>query len=108
MHGADDDVDVVALDQLVDVVDGFRRLGFVVDLEILELTPAELAALLLDVEAEPVLDRVAECRVRAGVRQHEPDLDLALRVRGGRRDAKARRQKRAHERSISTSHLKAS
>jgi hypothetical protein len=45
MHGADQHVDVVALDQLVDVVGRLGRLGLVVDLEVLDLATAELAAL---------------------------------------------------------------
>ena len=47
VHGADEHVDVVALDQLVDVVGRLRGFRFVVDLEVLDLAPAELAALLL-------------------------------------------------------------
>ena len=75
VHGADDHVDVVALDQLVDVVGGLGRVGLVVDLEVLDLAAAELAALLLHVELEAVLDRVAERGVGAAVRQHQADLD---------------------------------
>jgi hypothetical protein len=44
VHGADDHVDVVALDQLVDVVRGLGGVGLVVDLEELDLAAAELAA----------------------------------------------------------------
>jgi hypothetical protein len=47
VHGADQHVHVVALDQLVDVVGGLGRVGLVVDLDELDLAPAELAALLL-------------------------------------------------------------
>ena len=65
VHGADDDVDVVALDQLVDVVGGLGRVGLVVDLEVLDLAAAELAALLLNVQPEAVLDRGAERGVGA-------------------------------------------
>ena len=56
------------------------RLGFVVDLEVLDLAPAELAALLLHVELEAVLDRVAERGVGAAVGQHQADLDRAARA----------------------------
>jgi hypothetical protein len=85
VHGADEDIDVVALDQLVDVVGRLRRLGLVVDLEVLHLTAGELAALFLDVELEAVLDRVAERGVGAAVGEHEADLDRAARaLREGR------------------------
>ena len=47
VHGADEHVDLVALDQLVDVVGGLGRVGLVVDLEVLDLAAAELAALFL-------------------------------------------------------------
>ena len=91
VHRADEDVDVVALDQLVDVVGRLRRLRLVVDLEVLDLAPAELAALLLDVELEAVLDRVAERGVGAAVGQHEADLDRAGRaLRQRRRGEKER------------------
>ena len=40
-------VDVVALDQLVDVVGGLAGVALVVDLEVLDRAPAELAALLV-------------------------------------------------------------
>ena len=71
-------VDVVALDQLVDVVGGLGRIGLVVDLDVFDLAAAELAALLLDVQPEAVLDRDAQRRVGAAVRQHQADLELAL------------------------------
>src|SRR5690606_40476657 len=63
VHGADDDVDVVALDQLVHVVRGLGRRGLVVDLEVLDLAAAKLAAVLLDIQPEAVLDRFAELGV---------------------------------------------
>jgi hypothetical protein len=63
VHGADDDIDVVALDQLVDVVGGFRGVALIVDLEVLDLAAAELAAP-RDGELEAVGDRV---RARANV-----------------------------------------
>jgi hypothetical protein len=53
VHGADDDVDVVALDQLVDVVGGLARVALVVDLEVLDLAATELAALLVDASLKP-------------------------------------------------------
>jgi hypothetical protein len=62
---------------------GLGRLRFVVDLEVLDLAAAELAALLLHVELEAALDHVAQAGVGAGVGQHEADLDgrIALRLR---------------------------
>jgi hypothetical protein len=58
----------------------FGRLRLVVDLEVLDLAAAELAALLLHVELEAVLDRVAERGVGAAVGEHEADLDRAARA----------------------------
>ena len=87
MHGTDDDVHVVALDQLVHVVDGLGRFRFVVDLEVLDFAAAERAALLLHVQAKAVLDRGTERRVGTGVGQHQPDLDLRLRMRAACGDA---------------------
>jgi hypothetical protein len=49
-----------AVDELVDVVGRLGGLAFVVDLEVLHLAPAALAALLLHVELKAVFDRVAE------------------------------------------------
>ncbi|XQU67757.1 hypothetical protein OJJOAM_000488 [Cupriavidus sp. H18C1] len=79
VHGADHHVDLVALDELVGVLGRLGRIRFIVDLEVLDLAPAQPAALLLHVHAEAVLDRRAERRVGAGVGQHEADLDLAGR-----------------------------
>src|SRR5690606_28197751 len=64
--------------QLVHVVGGLRRRRFVVDLEVLDLAATELAAVLLDVEAEAVLDGFAELGVGAGVRQHQAGAQLVL------------------------------
>ena len=74
MDGADQDVDLVALDELVGVVGRFGRIGFVVDNEILDLAAPEFSAVFLDRQ----LDRVAQRGVGPGVRQHQPDLDLLL------------------------------
>ncbi|MNS90633.1 hypothetical protein D3C72_1246900 [compost metagenome] len=79
MHRADHHVDLVALDQLGGVFRRLGRIGFIVDLEVLDLAPAELAALLLHIHAEAILDGGAERRVGSRVRQHEADLDLAAR-----------------------------
>jgi len=75
VHGAHEHVDLVALDELVGVVDGLARLALVVDLEVLHLAAAELAALLLHVQLEALLDHVAERGIGAGGRQHEADLE---------------------------------
>jgi hypothetical protein len=53
---------LVALDQLVDVVGGLAGVALVVDLEILDLAAGQLAALLLHVELEALLDRRPERR----------------------------------------------
>ena len=52
VHGADDDVDVVALDELVGVLGRLGRIGFVVDGEELEFPAAQLAAAVLDRQVE--------------------------------------------------------
>src|SRR6185503_11311019 len=56
----------------------------VVDLEVFDLAAAELAALLVHVQLEAVLDRIAERGVGAGVWQHEAHLDLVLGMRAER------------------------
>jgi hypothetical protein len=76
VDGADNDIHIVALDELVDVVGPLRGFRFVVDGEVLELPSAELAALLADIELETVLDRAPQRRIGAGIGQHEADLDL--------------------------------
>src|SRR5690606_32109083 len=57
---------------------------------VLDVQAAELAALLVDVLLEAVLDRIAERSVGAGIRQHESDLDRL----GLRRCAQCQRSKR--------------
>ena len=98
VHRADEHVDVVALDQLVDVVGGLGRVALVVDLDELDLAAAELAALLRHVAAEAVLDRRAERGEGAGGRQHQADLELgracAWAASGGEAAAAAARAMR--------------
>jgi len=94
VDGADQHVDLVALDQLVDVVGGLGRVGLVVDLHVLDLAPAELAALLVDVEPEAVLDGDAQRGVGAGVGQHEADLQFLALGLGRRRGQQRSRGKR--------------
>jgi hypothetical protein len=53
-------------------------LTFVVDAEVLDLAPAELAALLLHVEPEAAFDGVAQRGEGAGERQHQADLERRL------------------------------
>ena len=85
MHGADHDIDLLAVDELVHVVGAFRRFGLIVDHHIFNQTPAELAALLLHVLAECAIDILGERSIRARVRQHETDAQRrGLRNRGRR------------------------
>ncbi|MNS79852.1 hypothetical protein D3C72_1135150 [compost metagenome] len=79
MHRAHHHVHLVPLDQLGGVLGGLGRVRFVIHLEVFDVAPAQLAALLLHIHAEPVLDGRAQRRVGAGVRQHEAHLDLGAR-----------------------------
>ena len=77
VHGADQHIDVVALDQFVHVVGGFGRIGLVVDLHVLDLTATDLAALLGNKQAKTVFNRRAKRGVSAGIGQHQTDLEFA-------------------------------
>ena len=66
------------------------RLGFVVELDELDLAAAELAALFGEIHLDRVGDVLAELRERARIGQHQPDLD-GLRLS----DRKARRERGA-------------
>ena len=92
-------------DELVCVVGRLGGIRFVVDREVLDLPPAELAALLVDRELEPVGDRGAERRERAGIRQHEADLDLALQRLPHRRQAAGRPPRRLRRQRADSSKL---
>ena len=58
----------VALDQLVGVLGGLGRIGFVIHREVLDLAATELAALLRHVLLEAVGDGIAQRRVGTGCR----------------------------------------
>ena len=58
----DDHVDLIALDELVDVIGRLGGVRLVVHLEVLELATAELASLFADIEPEAIFDRRPECR----------------------------------------------
>ncbi len=81
MHGTDHDIDLVAVDQLADVICRLGRIGLVVDAEVLDLAPAEFSSVFLDIQLESVFDRIAERRERSGERQHQPDFQLLLLLR---------------------------
>ena len=76
VNGADQHVDLVALHQAVGVLDALGRVGFVIDLEELDLAPAQLAALFIQGHAEAVFDGHAQLREVAGVGQHEAHAQL--------------------------------
>ncbi len=75
MHGADQHVDFVALDELVSVLWRFGWFRFVVDGEVFQLAAAEFAAALVDGELKSVGDGGAELSIGAGVGQHQADAD---------------------------------
>jgi hypothetical protein len=79
MHGADDDIDLVALHQLVDVLRRLGRIGFVIDGDEFDFAPGQLAAALFHRQLEAVGDGHAELGEGTGVGQHQADLELALR-----------------------------
>ena len=79
----DDEIDLVALDEALDLGDGDIGLQFVVDDDHFGIGAAELAAERLDREVEAVADLAAEHRRRARQRDDDADLDLALCLRIG-------------------------
>ena len=91
MHRADEDIDLVARDQPVRVLRRLGRIGFVVDFEEIDFTSAEFPARLVKRELESVLDRGAELRVSACVRQHEPDTKFGRLCKGNRRQHRSPR-----------------
>ena len=78
MHGTDEHVDIVALDQLVGIFGRFRGVGLVIDGVILDFTSPKLSSLFLHRELEAVGDRIAERSVGAAVRKHQAHLELSL------------------------------
>ena len=89
MHGADQHVDLVALDQAVGVLRRVLGLGLVVELDELDLAPAELAALLREQHFDGEGDVLAELGERARVGEHQPDLQ-GLGLRDGPADRNGR------------------
>ena len=82
---ADDEVDLVAVDQRLGLADGDVGLEFVVLDEQLDLAAAELAAHVLDRELEAVAELLAEHGRRARQRGDDADFQLVLRAGCGRR-----------------------
>jgi hypothetical protein len=76
VHRADHHVDLVALDQLGGVLRRLGRIGLVIDLEVFDLAAAQLAALLLHVHPEAVLDGHAEGGISAVYGSMKPTLIL--------------------------------
>ena len=74
MHRTDDDIDLLAADEAIHVVGGSLWFRLIVDLHERHRTSAELAALLLDVEPEAVVDELAEFGEGARVRQHQANF----------------------------------
>src|SRR5207253_2744594 len=87
---ADDEVDLVALDELLGLADRHVGLQLVVLHRHCRGEPAELAARVLDAEHEAVSQLPAEHRLWAGQHRHDADLEL-LGLRCPGRDH-ARRQ----------------
>ena len=91
VHGAQHHVYLVARDQAVDVVGGFRRLGFVVHLDEFDLSSREFSTGFLQREAKTVLDGDAQRRIGTGIGQHQAHLDLcSLGARDVRKSGHAR------------------
>ena len=80
---ADDEVDLIALEQRLGLGDGDVGLEFVVLHDHLDLAAAELAAEVLDRELEAVAQLLAEHRRRSGERGDDADLELFLCAHGG-------------------------
>ena len=80
VHGAHQHVDVVALDELVDVVGGLGRVGLIVDLDELDLAASELAALFCNLQPKAVFDGDAQRGIGTGVGQHQADFDFCRRL----------------------------
>jgi hypothetical protein len=77
VHRADQHVDLVALHQLVRILDTLGGLGLVVDLEPFDLPATQLAAFFVDGHVDAIFDGHAQLRIGAGVRQHQADPNLA-------------------------------
>ena len=93
-HRADDEIDVIALDEALDLGHRDVRLQFVVDDDHLRIRAAELAAERLDREVEAVADLAAEHRRGSGQGHDDADLHffLSLRAAGLERKGGQRRK----------------
>ena len=78
MDGADDDIDLVALDELTRVFGGLGGVGLIVDGHVFDRAAAHLAAKFIDMLLEAVGNGMPETGVGSRVRQHETDLELAV------------------------------
>ena len=76
VHRAHEHIDFVALHEALRILHAFGGVGFIIHLEILNLTAAKLAALLVDRHAETVFNRHAKLGECAGVGQHEANADF--------------------------------
>ena len=79
MHGADEHIDLVALDESVSIVGRLGWLGLVVHGEKFHIAPTKLTAVLLERDVEALCDRGAERRIGTGVREHQTDAQLRRR-----------------------------
>ena len=99
---ADDEIDLVALEEPLDLGHRDVRLEFVVDDGHFRVEPAELAAEGLDRKVEAVAHLTAEHRGGAGEGQDEPDFHLVL---GGRADGRSRPCGKRREKDRTGLHL---
>ena len=81
MHAANQHIYLVALDEFVDVVSRLGRVGFVIDLEVLDLATGDLATEFGDMLAKTVFNRGAQGGKGAGVGQHQTDFEFARSLR---------------------------
>ncbi len=63
----DQDIDLVAVDQLAGALGALGRVGFVVERNVVDVASAELAALLRDGETQRLVDVAAERGVGAAI-----------------------------------------
>ena len=99
---ADDEIDLIALEEPLDFGHRDVRLQFVVDDGHLRVEPAELAAERLDREVEAVAHLPAEHRGGSREGHDEPDFHLVL---GGRADGRSRPCGQRREKDRTRFHL---
>ena len=97
---ADDEVDLVALDQRLDLGDGDVGLEFVVLHDDFDLAAAELAAEVFHRELEAVAQLLAEHGGRAGQRGDDADLELVLSAGTGRYQRQGGNGRKRRESSV--------